>query len=61
VKLKGKAKALELKTPFFEIDLLKENLDFIFENLNQIKNINVLDQHDQTVKAEGDANARENC
>jgi hypothetical protein len=38
----GKDSALELKTPFNEIELLEKNRDFIFENMPGLKNVRIL-------------------
>jgi hypothetical protein len=38
----GKDSALELKTPFNEIEILESNKDFIFENMPGLKGIKIL-------------------
>ena len=38
----GKDSALELKTPFNEIDILESNKDFIFENMPGLKGVRIL-------------------
>ena len=48
----GKEKALQLKTPFDEVALLKENIEFIFENMTTIKNIDVK-RNDENIDVEG--------
>lgn len=55
----GKEKALELKTPFDEVELMQQNKDFVFENMNSIKQVQVLINTDESVKVEGDKNLRE--
>lgn len=56
----GKEKALEVKTPFDELPLLEENKDFIFENMNSIKEVVIARNSDEAVHIEGDKNARDN-
>lgn len=38
----GKEAALELKTPFNELEVIESNREFIFENMPGLKNIQVL-------------------
>ena len=38
----GKESALEVKTPFNEIEILEKNHDFIFENMPGLKGVKVL-------------------
>ena len=41
VKTLGREKALELKTPFDEKELIEQNRNFLFENMPGLKAINV--------------------
>ena len=38
----GKESALEVKTPFNEIEILESNKDFIFENMPGLKGVRIL-------------------
>jgi hypothetical protein len=38
----GKDSALELKTPFNELEILESNKDFIFENMPGLKGVKIL-------------------
>jgi len=37
----GKDAALEIQTPFNEVEVLDNNREFVFENMPTIKNINI--------------------
>jgi hypothetical protein len=41
VEVRGQ-EALELKTPFDEVEIIDTNKDFIFENIPGLKNVHVL-------------------
>lgn len=49
----GKEKALEIKLPFDEVELIKENKDFIFENMKGVKEIRVIHADDESLQADG--------
>lgn len=56
----GKEKALELRPPFDEEELLAQNKDFIFENMSQqIKNVSIIKNTDESMTVEGLKNAKE--
>jgi hypothetical protein len=50
--------ALEIKTPFNELELLNLNKDFIFDGMTNLKNIVVLN-HDDPTEIENSKNSRE--
>lgn len=54
----GKEAALEIQTPFNEIEVLESNRDFIFENMPTLKEIKIIRSDDPT-EIEGSKNARE--
>ncbi len=53
----GKESALELKTPFNEVELLENTKDFVFENMPGLKGVRILTVEDESI--EGTKNARE--
>jgi leucyl-tRNA synthetase len=55
----GKDEALELKTPFDEINILAENKDFIFENLHSITDIKIVRSDDSSIDVEGIQNSKD--
>jgi hypothetical protein len=54
----GKEAALEIQTPFSEIDILNENKDFIFDNMPTVKHITIL-KFDDPTEIENSKNSRE--
>ena len=47
----GKDEALQLSSPFDERELIDANRAFLFENMNQIKNISVVPKEDPSIDA----------
>jgi hypothetical protein len=57
----GKESALELKSPFSEIDLLEGNRDFIFENMPGLKQVKILSATAEDDGIEGAKGSKESA
>jgi hypothetical protein len=54
----GKEAALEVKTPFDEVELLENNRDFVFENMPTVKTFKVVTASEEN-EIEGSKTTRE--
>jgi len=57
----GKESALELKTPFNELEILESNKDFIFENMPGLKGVKILPASAEEDGIEGAKAIKENA